>query len=319
MTHAPIAIFVYKRPAHARRLIASLLTNSEASASRVYVYSDGPKSDADADLVEATRRTVKDLRIPLLELVERPGNVGLARNIIEGVSAVASEHGRVIVLEDDLVLSPTFLAFMNSALERYAAEPSVMHVSGYMFPIRLPAATDAVFLPFINVSGWGTWSRAWRHFDPVATGYGALCADEALRRRFDLEGHYYFFQMLEQYRAGRSDSWAVRWYLSMFMRRGLAVFPARSLVENRGYDPAGTNTTDVAPPHGRAVAQPFRAGALPDAWIDPVLFDRVRRLMSVETSLSYRAKRKLLRVWRRVSADVTRRTARWSATVAVRR
>jgi len=302
MRLAPIVVFTYKRPTHTRQLFESLLANPEISDSQVYVYSDGPKAAVDAPLVEATRAEVRSFAIPRLEVIERTANLGLSRNVIDGVGAVCARHGSAIVLEDDLHLSPTFLAFMNAALDRYREADSVMHVSGYMFPLAPPRGVDAIFLPFINVSGWATWDRAWRHFDAEASGHARLAEDPALRRRFDLDDHYYFYEMLEAYRQGRIQSWAIRWYLSMFLVGGLAVYPARSLVENRGYDAAGTNThSGSAPPHGRATAHPFRAGPLPEPVVDPVLFRRVQRLLAREHSLPRIVRNKVRATWRRVA------------------
>ena len=66
----------------------------------------------------------------------------MKNSIIAGVTQACEEHGRVIVLEDDLLLSPVALRYFNAALDRYADDPRVMHVSGYMFPVRkrLPPA-----------------------------------------------------------------------------------------------------------------------------------------------------------------------------------
>lgn len=305
MDLAPIAIFTYKRPEHTRRLLTTLLANPEAAQSEIHVYSDGPRSDADEPSVEATRRVVRAFGIPHLHLVERPANVGLARNVIDGVSTLCAARGRVIVLEDDLFLSPTFLAFMNQALERYRDTPEVMHVSGFMYPVRLPKETQAVFLPFISSSGWATWERAWRHFDAAASGYERLAADPRLRRAFDVDGSFYFFQMLERQRQGRVDSWAIRWYLSIFMRRGLVVHPAASLVENRGFDADATHSTGLLPPHMRATAQPFRVTVFPEPAVDAAVLSRVRRLLGAEATFHYKVRSKLRRTWRALMERAT--------------
>ena len=43
-------------------------------------------------------------------------NKGLANSIIDGVTYVINSHGKVIVLEDDLILSPFFLSYMGKFL-----------------------------------------------------------------------------------------------------------------------------------------------------------------------------------------------------------
>ena len=54
--------------------------------------------------------------------ISKSKNKGLAKSIIDGVSQIVEEFGKVIVLEDDLLVSPSFLDFMNEALLEYENE-----------------------------------------------------------------------------------------------------------------------------------------------------------------------------------------------------
>ena len=119
--YAPILLFVYNR-----RVIESLQTNAEAAESRLFVYADQARSEADRPNVDEVRRYIRGINgFKQITLVERTGNWGLARNIIDGVTTQVNTYGRVIVLEDDLVVSPYFLRFMNDALETYKDEERV--------------------------------------------------------------------------------------------------------------------------------------------------------------------------------------------------
>lgn len=60
----------------------------------------------------------------------------MANNIIDGVTSIVNEFGRIIVLEDDLLTSPYFLKFMNEALSLYEDEERVISVHGYIYPIK---------------------------------------------------------------------------------------------------------------------------------------------------------------------------------------
>jgi GT2 family glycosyltransferase len=115
-TAAPIALFLYHRPQHTLRCLQSLAANPEFLDSPLYLFCDGPKGGADTDAVHAVRRIARELPHPRKVLVEAPTNRGLANSVIAGVTRVVQEHGRVVVVEDDLVLAPTFLAFMNRSL-----------------------------------------------------------------------------------------------------------------------------------------------------------------------------------------------------------
>jgi len=243
---APIALFAYNRPVHVRRTMESLLANELAAASDLYIFSDGPKSPAQEPAVADVRRYAGGVSgFRSVTVVERATNLGLANSIIDGTTRLTKEFGRVIVVEDDLVVSPRFLEYMNRALERYQDDDSAMQVSGYMFPIDIGAKADASFMPFTTSWGWATWERAWQYFDPEMREFEALSSNRQLRDRFNLGGAYDYFGMLERQRGGSIDSWAIRWYLSVFMRDGLTLYPARTLVRNIGFDGSGTHCADA--------------------------------------------------------------------------
>ena len=238
---APIAIFAYKRAEHLRRLLRSLLADPLAARSAINIYCDGPRGGHEVDAVQRVRAVVRELAPAHARVIERDRNFGLAQSVIAGVSEVVGEHGEAIVLEDDLELSPFALDYFNRGLERYRNEERVMHLAGYMYPVRA-ALPEAFFYREATCYGWATWSRAWRHFEPDGRKIRQAVSDRGARREFDAGGSLDFFVMLENQIAGRTDSWAVRWYGSLWMRGGLALHPGRSLVRNTGFDGSGENS-----------------------------------------------------------------------------
>lgn len=239
---APIAIFAYKRPGHLRDTLKSLARCHGFSESKIVFFCDGPKSPIDREAVAATRQIAQSLLGSRAEYRFRETNAGLAASIISGVSEVTRRFERVIVMEDDLQVSPHFLSYMNSALEVYATEPQVFQVSGQLFNApELSGSDEAMFLPFTSSWGWGTWRRAWDKFDPSAEGWEKLKSDRMLRDRFNLDGSYDFSTMLQRQMAGHGDSWAIRWYWSVFCNGGMVCFPPTSFVRNTGLDGSGTH------------------------------------------------------------------------------
>lgn len=242
MTHAPILLFVYRRPDHTRLVLEALRRNPEAASSELFIFSDGPKSEEVRPSVDAVRELCRKAEgFGKVVLVERPANWGLAKSVIAGVTEICAAKGRVIVVEDDLIVSPHFLAYMNEALDRYAADKRVMQISAHMFPVPWTAPHDAAFLPMTTSWGWGTWQRAWAAFDPEMGHYPQLAADRGLQRAFDLDESYPYFRMLQDQLGGKVDSWAIRWWLSVFREGGAVLFPRRSLVKNIGFDGSGTH------------------------------------------------------------------------------
>lgn len=248
--YAPIAIFCYQRPDHLRNTLVSLMRCEGFAQSQVIVYGDGPRNVEEVAAVEQTRATAKALLGDRAEYHFSEVNLGLSRSVITGVDDAVARFGRAIVIEDDLELAPLFLSYMNHALDRYAEDERVFQISGYMFDVpELKATPSALFLPFTVSWGWATWKRAWEQFDPQATGWEALCTNKALRRRFNLDGTYNYATMLVRQMEGLRDSWAVRWYWTVFKANGLVLFPPASLVSNTGFDGSGT--------HGRGLFRKF--------------------------------------------------------------
>ena len=116
---APIALFAYKRPDHTRRALDALASNPMFLRSELHVVCDAARSPHDAEAVERTRAVVRTCAHPRKTIIEATENQGLARSIVGGVSSLCDRFGRVIVVEDDLLVAPSFLDFMNRALERY--------------------------------------------------------------------------------------------------------------------------------------------------------------------------------------------------------
>jgi hypothetical protein len=300
VTFAPVALFVYNRPMHTRQTVEALLSNSGAAQSALYVFSDAPRDAAASQAVAKVRSYIRGIAgFKSVTIIERETNYGLARSITEGVTQLCDEYGRVIVLEDDLVASPHFLAFMNNALTRFEHEDRVMQIAGYMFPVNLNIREDALFLPFISSWGWATWQRAWLHFDAEAKGYKKLAKDRDLIRKFDLGGHYSYFKMLRSQQRGKADSWAIRWYLSVFLRNGLALYPRKTLVQNIGFDGSGVNCAVSSIEESR-LDMNFKVQNLPDEIEISLAQDAVMENMPMPSLSMVSVVNRLLSVFRRI-------------------
>jgi len=238
---APVAAFVYNRPAHARRVFEALQRNSLATESDLIVFADGPGATDAVAAVREVREYIRTLKgFKSIRFVERDANAGLARSIIDGVTDVCAEFGRVIVLEDDLVTSPWFLKYMNDGLDLYAEDDRVASIHGYRYPAKA-VLPETFFLRGADCWGWATWDRAWRHFEPDGGVLLERLESQGLEHEFDLGGAFGFTQMLRDQIARRNDSWAVRWHASCFLDNRLTLYPGRSLVENIGNDASGTH------------------------------------------------------------------------------
>ena len=241
MSYAPILLFVYNRPEHTRRCIQSLLKNSLASESYLFIYADGAKDSTQQEAVNEVRNYIRTIQgFKQTTLIERSENWGLARNIIDGVTTQVNRYGKVIVLEDDLVVAPYFLQFMNDGLEVYKDEPKVGHIQACDFTQDSSLPTTFL-IKWTGSWGWATWDRAWKYFNPNGKELLQELEERKLTRIFDFNGKYGFTRMLRRQIEGKNNSWAIRWNASLFLKDILSLNVGRSLVQNEGFDGSGTN------------------------------------------------------------------------------
>ena len=296
---APVALFAYNRPSHTRRTIESLLANELASRSELLVFSDGAKDRSSAAAVEEVRRylrTVEGFRS--IRIYERDSNAGLARSIIEGVTRVIRDHGRVIVLEDDMVTSPWFLTYMNEALEMYGEDENVASVHAYSFPSRTPLP-ETFFLRGADCWGWATWERSWRHFEPDGRKLLNTLRERRLTRAFDLGGAFGYTQMLEDQVSGRNDSWAIRWHAACFLQERLTLHPGRSLVWNIGTDGSGTHCAETEDYASSLARTPIRVNRIPVRESEHAREEFARFMRSTRKGLLQRILARTMRSMRR--------------------
>ena len=266
MNLSPILLFVYNRPAHTRRCIESLSRNSLAVVSELFIYADGAKDQTVADEVEEVRQYIRSVQgFKKVILIERNENWGLAKNIIDGVSTQVKKYGKVIVLEDDLVVAPHFLRFMNDALETYQDEPKVGHIQACDFT-QDASLPDTFLIKWTGSWGWATWERAWKHFNPNGKELLQELEARKLTYTFDFNGKYGFTRMLRRQIEGKNNSWAIRWNASLFLKDILSLNVGRSLVQNEGFDGSGTNCGG-----GGLYASHLHLEPLPVHKISPVL------------------------------------------------
>ncbi len=243
---APITLFVYSRPIHTRRTLEALQKNNLAEESDVFIFSDAAKNPETADLVREVREYIKTIDgFRSVRIIERDKNWGLANSIIDGVSTVMNQYGRVIVLEDDLVTSPHFLEYMNAALHHYESDQKAFSIGAYNFPqatMPIPASYSwDTYASFRCCSwGWGTWADRWERIDWGMTDYPMFMQDRAAQKLFNRGGPD-MTRMLTMQQERKIDSWAIRFCYAHHANQMHCIYPVKTLVMNIGLDDSGTH------------------------------------------------------------------------------
>ena len=260
MQYAPIALFTYNRADHTKQAVESLLQNAEAKYSDLFIFSDGPKNEKAVEGVKKNREYLQSLKndndtltlryadatitsyFRSVTIIEREKNWGLANSLIAGITEIVNKYGRVIVVEDDLILSPYFLQFMNEALEKYKDEDKVASISAFLNPIDCKAP-ETFFLRYFACWGWATWKRGW---DILINDDRVLLKRLRWKKNdFNIGGTGPFYGILYCDKVGLNDSWAVRFYASQFLAGKLQLFPGKSMAIQTGTDGSGTHGVKV--------------------------------------------------------------------------
>lgn len=243
MKLAPIIIFVYNRPIHAQLVIEALIQNELSAESEIYFFSDGPKdNETDKEAVGKVREYLRSvLHFKKIHIQENEVNLGLEQNIIQGINQVFSWHEMAIILEDDTLPMPGFLMFMNMALSLYQNEIHVGTIQGFQFPIKFKKKLNSFFTYSVGCWGWATWKDRWALFEPNGSILMQEIIAQNLTFKFNINNTYPFTELLKNQIEGKTNSWAIRWYASLFIQNKLNYYPTFSLIKNIGNDASGTH------------------------------------------------------------------------------
>ena len=239
---APVLIFAYNRPDHFLNLMNSLQNNENASKSDIYIFIDGVNDDSH---IESNRKVIeiaeKDWEFESVQITKRNINIGLKENIISGITEIIDEHKKVIVLEDDLILSKYFLNFMNHSLNKYENQDKVWHINGFNYKTFLRNSNSSFFSSHMNCWGWGTWKNNWKELENNLQN--KIKEEEINRFNFDgfIRNNYQQIVLNEE---KKINTWAIFWYQTIFLNSGLCLMPNKSLVYNAGFDGTGINTSE---------------------------------------------------------------------------
>lgn len=243
--YAPIIIFAFNRLEPLKKTVASVMQNTEAADSDLFVFVDGAREnkEGEREKVLAVQEYVKSITgLKSINYFFSDKNKGLGPSIIAGVTNVINQYGRVIVLEDDLIVARGFLGFMNTMLEAYVEDKRIMQISGFSTKHYTPK--NYLYDIYLNRRGeswsWATWADRWNAIDWEVKDYSQFLSDKKKQVAFNSIGSD-LFGMLKGFMEGRNKSWAVRFCYTMFKNSCYAVSPIKSLVKNEGFNRNATN------------------------------------------------------------------------------
>lgn len=243
MSFTPIIIFAFNRYDSLQNTINSLLENSEAKNCDIFIFVDGARKyiKNENKKVKKVQDYVKSINgFKSVNYYFNKENNGLGASIIHGVSKIINKYGKAIILEDDLIFAKNFLSYMNQGLDKYKEESKVFSICGYSNTVKVPKGYvyDTYFCTRSSSWGWGTWADRWNSVDWDLKDWDRY---SKMKHSFNKWGGSDCFKMLNDWKYGRNQSWAIRFCFAQFLQNKLSLFPIESKVCNNGFDGNGTN------------------------------------------------------------------------------
>jgi putative methyltransferase (TIGR04325 family) len=243
MELAPIVIFTYNRPDKTLKVIESLKKNQLAKYSNLYVFCDGINKSKKDDFfkVNCVIEIIKNTDgFKNIKLIQRNKNLGLYKNITLGLDYIFKKNKKAIILEDDIIVSPNFLKYMNDCLIMYENDNEVGSICSNLSKNKekLPST---FFLYHQDCWGWGAWRRSWKLFDHNNKRLLKKIKDQGLEKKFNFENKYNFTRLLIGNQL-KKRSWAVNWYASLLVHKKLSLYSSIPMSKNIGLGENSTNS-----------------------------------------------------------------------------
>lgn len=240
---SPVLLFTFNRLSHLKKTINSLKKNKISKETELIIFSDGPKDKEDIKKIKEVRKYISQIEgFKKIKIYKRKKNFGLSKNIISGINQAFKKFESIIVIEDDLILDKYFLNYMNEGLNLFKKNNLVASIHAYIYPIKFNKNIDEYFfLKGSDCWGWATWKRAWKNFEVNGSRLKKIIDSNNLKKQFNFNNSYDYYQMLTDQINSKNDSWAIRWYASTFVKNMYTLYPSKSFVQNIGTDGSGTH------------------------------------------------------------------------------
>ncbi|MFC3868371.1 glycosyltransferase family protein [Helicobacter equorum] len=310
---APIVLFTYNRVNHTKQVIESLIQNALSPQSDLIIYSDAPKNTEATQQVKAVREYLINLKNLIMQqgggqfksivIIERPYNFGLADSIIDGVTTTMNKYGKAIILEDDIVVSPVFLDYMNDALNRYQAQTKVWSINAWSYPIDSHGLGDSYFWSIPHCWGWGSWGDRWQYFKRDIQWVEQNFNKEDMNA-INLYGSANYFRDFILNKQGKIKSWAIFNYLIAYKHNALSLAPSMSYVYQIGFDGSGVHCGEEGSVlNPSTINTKFPISYPTEVKISHLAFERICAFeKSLKKPLYARIKNKLLRIFKKLLA-----------------
>ena len=242
-----VVMIAFNRPDMVRRMLSSYVEADGAATRDVVMFIDGPRDESDRIKCEAVATVADEFkrRLPRLRAIRRPRNLGCRASVVDAVTTVMKDYGRAIVIEDDVLISKTFLRYMDDALEFYKDDKRIWCINGFRnLGVKLPKDyVHDIYLDQRNWSwGWGGWYDRWSQVDFDMKFWPGCHESPTEIARLDACG-IELWKMAEDVYAGRLNTWDIQCTVHIVLNGLYTIEPRRLLSKSIGF---GSDSTHMS-------------------------------------------------------------------------
>lgn len=167
-------------------------------------------------------------------------NMGCRDRMVSAITWLFDNVEQGIIFEDDVVPDITFFRYCGELLEKYKTDTRIGMIAGHdehLHPECVPTYGDSYYFDrMATISGWATWRRAWKLFQPDMGFWPELS------KRFELFDVIFRSKAYTRRRARYSwqlyrreaGAWAGIWMNTLYKENMLCIHPARNLISHIG-------------------------------------------------------------------------------------
>lgn len=237
-----IAFFACDRSIFLKKNLEKLIQNHNSSDYDIYFFCDGIRDNSNPKKFLEVRNIIKKVKhFNSKKIIFRKKNIGIAENILQGLTEVFKQKKSVIIIEDDVLVSRNYLNYMRDALDFYKNDKLIGTISGYSWIDIGKLSSKDTYLSQRHPSwGWGTWSHVWNKMRWDKKWILKKMNNKNFKKDFNKSGKDMYNKLNNQLN-GISDALDIFVNLNCFIMNKFSVCPRKSFYYNIGMDGSGVH------------------------------------------------------------------------------
>ncbi len=235
----PILIIAFNRPDTTVQVFEQI---RKLKPKYLYIAVDGPRANKPGEEEKCER--VKDIFTNIdwdcsLHTLFREKNLGCKMGVSTAITWFFEHIEQGIIIEDDILLDPSFFPYAEELLEYYKDDEEVMCINSVNFQPKKRTKNSYYFSKYALVWGWATWRRAWSKYDVGIPDYNKNILTEIISNSRVVKQ---FDSKITQILSGNIDTWDYQWNYAIWKNKALCITPEINMCFNIGFGNDATHT-----------------------------------------------------------------------------